>query len=140
MAEEVVVIEKIIAKESLTKETIEAGANVLRHLNKAKFDVQAALWIYRLESNSWRLVFALPEVEKDGSLKSYTKIRRLLSQIPDNQPRLNLSDIKVFETNHGLITALRNKNNLANKEFPQHVYHVGGNDHHIDEGYIYQLR
>ena len=139
MAEEVVVIEKIIAKESLTKEMIEAGANVLRHLNKANFNVQAALWIYRLESNSWRLVLALPEVEKDGPLKSYTKIRRILSQIPDTQPRLTLSDIKVSETNHGLITALRNQNSLANKEFPQYVYHVGGNDHHVDEGYIYQL-
>ncbi len=84
MAEEVVVIEKVIVKEPLTKEMIDAGANVLHHLNKANFDVQAALWIYRLESNSWRLVFALPEVEKDGPLKSYTKIRRILSQIPDN--------------------------------------------------------
>ena len=140
MVQEVVVIEKIIAKEPLTKEMIDAGANVLRHLNKANFDVQAALWIYRLESNSWHLVFALPEVEKDGPLKSYTKIRRILSQIPDNQPRLTLSDIKVSETNHGLITALRKRNSLANKEFPQHVYHVGGNDHHVDEGYIYQLR
>ena len=140
MAEEVVVIEKIIAKEPLTQEMIDAGANVLRHLNKANFDVQAALWIYRLESNSWHLVFALPEVEKDGPLKSYTKIRRVLSQIPDNQPRLTLSDIKVSETNHGLITALRKRNSLANKEFPRHVYHVGGNDHHVDEGYIYQLR
>ena len=139
MAEEVVVIEKVIAKEPLTKEMIEAGANVLRHLNKANFDVQAALWIYRLGSNSWRLVFALPEVEKDGPLKSYTKIRRILSQIPDTQPRLNLSDIKVSETNNGLITALRSGNSLANREFPQHVYHVGGNDHHVDEGYIYQL-
>ena len=46
MAEEVVVIEKIIAKEPLTQEMIDAGANVLRHLNKANFDVQAALWIY----------------------------------------------------------------------------------------------
>ena len=140
MVEEVVVIEKIIAKEPLTKEMIDAGANVLHHLNKAKFDVQAALWIYRLESNSWRLVFALPEVEKDGPLKSYTKIRRVLSQIPDNQPRLTLSDIKVSKTNHGLITALRKRNSLANKELPQHVYHVGGSDHHVDEGYIYQLR
>ena len=109
MAEEVVVIEKVIAKEPLTKEMIDAGANVLRHLNKANFDVQAALWIYRLESNSWRFVFALPEVEKEGPLRSYTKIRRILSQIPDTQPRLNLSDIKVYETNHGLITALRNE-------------------------------
>jgi hypothetical protein len=139
MAEEVVVIEKVIAKEPLTKEMIDAGANVLRHLNKANVDVQAALWIYRLESNSWRLVLAFPDVEKEGPLKSYTKIQRILSQIPDNQPRLNLSDIKVSETNHGLITALRNGNSLANKEFPQHVYHVGGNDHHVDEGYIYQL-
>ena len=140
MVQEVVVIEKIIAKEPLTKEIIGAGANVLRHLNKANFDVQAALWIYRLESNSWRLVFALPEVEKDGPLKSYTKIRRILSQIPDNQPRLTLSDIKVSKTNDGLITALRKRNSLANKEFPRHVYHVGGSDHHVDEGYIYQLR
>ena len=140
MVQEMVVIEKIIAKEPLTKEMIDAGANVLRYLNKANFDVQAALWIYRLESNSWRLVFALPEVEREGPLKSYTKIRRILSQIPDTQPRLNLSDIKVFKTNHGLITALRKRNSLANKELPQHVYHVGGNDHHVDEGYIYQLR
>ena len=138
MAEEVVVIEKVIAKEPLTKEMIDAGANVLRHLNKANLDVRAALWIYRLESKSWRLVFALLEVEKDGPLKSYTKIRRILSQIPDNQSRLTLSDIKVCETNHGLITALRKRNSLANKELPQHVYHVGGNDHHVDERYIYQ--
>lgn len=27
-----------------------------------------------------------------------------------------------------------NKNSLVNKEFPQHVYHVGGNDYHVDEG------
>ena len=140
MVQEVVVIEKVIAKKPLTKEMIDAGANVLCHLNKANFDVQAALWIYRLESNSWRLVFALPEVEKDGPLKSYTKIRRVLSQIPDNQPRLTLSDIKVSKTNDGLITALRKRNSLANKEFPRHVYHVGGSDHHVDEGYIYQLR
>ena len=67
MAEEVVVIEKVIAKEPLTKEMIDAGANVLRHLNKANVDVQAALWIYRLESNSWRLVLAFPDVEKEGA-------------------------------------------------------------------------
>jgi len=43
MVQEVVVIEKIIAKEPLTKKMIDAGANVLHHLNKANFDVQAAL-------------------------------------------------------------------------------------------------
>ena len=69
MAEEVVVIEKIIAKEPLTKEMIDAGANVLRHLNKANFDVQAALWIYRLESNSWRLVIASSRSRKRGTAK-----------------------------------------------------------------------
>ncbi len=99
---------------------IDAGANALRHLNKAKFDVQAALWVYRLEPNSWCLVLASPEVEKDGPLKSYTNIRRILSQISDTQSRLTLSAIKVSETNHGLI-ALPNQNSLANKAFPQHV-------------------
>ena len=34
MVQEVVVTEKIIAKETLTKEIIDAGANVLRHLIK----------------------------------------------------------------------------------------------------------
>ena len=64
MVQEMVVTEKVITKETFTKEMIDAGANVLRHLNKANFDVQTALWIYRLKSNSWRLVFALSEVEK----------------------------------------------------------------------------
>lgn len=139
MAEEVVVIERIIAKEPLTKEMIDAGANVLRHLNEANFDVRAALWIYRLERNYWRLVFALPEVEKEGPLKSVRKIQRILSQIPDTQPRLTLSDISVYETNDGLITALQNGDSLGNREFPKHLYHVGRFPHDVDEAYIYQL-
>ena len=69
MAEEVVVIEKIIAKESLTKEMIEAGANVLRHLNKANFNVQAALWIYPVGIKFLASCFSLARTRKRWTAK-----------------------------------------------------------------------
>jgi hypothetical protein len=49
---------------------IEAGANILRSLDKAKLVVRGALWLYLSEENCWRLFFALPEVRGRIPLQS----------------------------------------------------------------------
>jgi len=139
MDKEVVVIERIIAKEPLTKEMIEWGAEVLRCLDEADFCVQAALWTYKLERNSWRLVLVSPGVDKEGILESYRKIRPILSQIPDNQLSGHLSNISLHGTNHLLMTFLREKC-LTKGEFPKRAYHIGDLRYYVDEAYIYRLK
>ena len=45
--------EMVVIKEMLTKEMIDAGAELLKRLDEANLDVQAALWVYLWESNRW---------------------------------------------------------------------------------------
>ena len=99
--------EMVVIKEMLTKEMIDAGAELLKRLDEANLDVQAALWVYLWESNRWWLVFALPGIQEEGPLKSYQKIHGVLSQIPDNQPGVHWSDISVVATDDRFISRLR---------------------------------
>ncbi len=108
-------------------------------LDEADFCVQAALWTYKLERNSWRLVLVSPGVDKEGILESYRKIRPILSQIPDNQLSGHLSNISLHGTNHLLMTFLREKC-LTKGEFPKRAYHIGDLRYYVDEAYIYRLK
>ena len=55
---------------TLVKPDIEAGRQLLQGLDEANFDVQAAFWFYREESEEWRLYIATPLVAKMGPRES----------------------------------------------------------------------
>ena len=66
MVQEVVVIEKIIAKEPLTKEMIDAGANVLRHLIDVLPNLKA--WdFYESLANRSRIVLSTRIARRIGT-------------------------------------------------------------------------
>ena len=67
--------EEVLVTGALTQKMIEAGANILRSLDKAKLVVRGALWLYLSEENCWRLFFARPEVRVFGPKAVYKKIR-----------------------------------------------------------------
>ncbi|MCZ6677855.1 MAG: hypothetical protein O7E52_11460 [Candidatus Poribacteria bacterium] len=139
IAEEVVVRE-VVLKEPLTQEMIDAGANVLQHLDEVNLDVQAALWVYLWESNRWWLVFALPGVQEKGRRKSYQKIHAVHSQIPADQPNVHWSDISVVEADDRFIFMLRQRTPAVS--LMSRIYISQGKIHHRDitEAYIYRLR
>jgi hypothetical protein len=74
--------EETVVKEILTKEIIEAGADLTRRLDEASLKVSASLWLYIPDSNLWRLIIASPTVRKNGPKKVYQKIQSILSKIP----------------------------------------------------------
>jgi hypothetical protein len=140
MAEkEMVIIREVLVKEPLTQEMIDAGAELLRRLDDANFDVQAALWLYRSEVNRWRLILAFPNVETEGIAESYKKLRIIRDQIPDDYPKVDQFGIGLVRTNDRMLRALRKGRSMFKLAFPRHVWSAGGHEYYIEEAYIYRL-
>ncbi|MEK7395463.1 MAG: hypothetical protein AAB116_00865, partial [Candidatus Poribacteria bacterium] len=53
---------------------IEGGKRLLKALDEAGINVPGAFWLYFPESEEWRLVFVMPKIKKEGSLKAYKLI------------------------------------------------------------------
>jgi hypothetical protein len=93
--------------EALTQEMILAGKELIEHLDKTGFKVDACLWFYKPQSNSWRLIIAVPEAKLYEPRKAYSKILSILAKIPSAKDAVSLSDITLIESKDPLIRTLR---------------------------------
>jgi hypothetical protein len=131
--------EETVVKEMLTKEMIEAGADLTRRLDEAGLMVSASLWLYIPDSNLWRLIIASPAVRKDGPKKVYRKIQSVLAKIPGDAAIIRLKDISVVEDNDPLILLLRiplrTGDGISGIRFSRNTI----NGHFIEDTYIYRV-
>lgn len=131
--------EEVVVKEVLTKEMIEAGAELTRLLDQTPLVVSASLWLYIPESNIWRLIIASPEVRTYGPKKVYQKIQPVLSQMPEEKLSIGLRDISVVENNNPLIAllrmAIRTGGGISGIRFSETAI----NGHFIEDAYIYRM-
>jgi len=131
--------EEAVVKEALTEKMIRAGEELICLLDQAQLEVDASLWFYMPESNTWRLMIASPEVAKYGPKKVYEKIRSVLSQRSEEQPSLALRDISVVEDTNPLISllrsAVRTDPGISGIRFSRNA--ISG--HFIDDAYIYRM-
>jgi hypothetical protein len=129
--------EEVVVKEALTKEMIEAGAELLRHLDQSNLGISAALWLYNSEFNRWRLVIASPEVKTHGSLKVYKKIYALLAKMPKVHAVIEWH-VSAMEDHGPLLSSLRKIArrgiDLSGKRFSQAV-----DGYYIEDAYIYRV-
>ncbi len=90
---------------TLVKPDIEAGRQLLQGLDEAKFDVQAAFWFYREESEEWRLYIATPLVAQLGPREAYSRVLDVLKK--KQIQGIDLSRVSVIDVTDGLVTLLR---------------------------------
>jgi hypothetical protein len=128
--------EEVLVTGALTQKMIEAGANILRSLDKAKLVVRGAFWLYLSEENCWRLFFALPEVRVFGPKVVYKKIRLLINKLPENEPKLETKDITVTDENAPLIVLIRGAistgPDIGGIRFSRNTI----NGHYVEDAYI----
>ena len=131
--------EEVVVKEVLTKEMIEAGAELTRLLDQTPLVVSASLWLYIPESNIWRLIIVSPEVETSGPRKVYQKVQPVLSQVLEEKPSIGLKDISVVENGNPLIAllrmAIRTGDDISGIRFSKDT--ISG--HFIEDAYIYRM-
>lgn len=130
--------ETVVVKEALTREMIEAGAELTRQLDAAQIGVRAALWLYLPEYNTWRLFVAVPKLNKEGPRKMYKKIQSVLAKIPAHQTKVNLSDISLMDTQDSFVTHLRTLVKTGPGISDARVSDSFANGHSIDEAYVYR--
>jgi hypothetical protein len=90
---------------TLTPEQIEAGKRLLQELDDENVKVDGALW-FLFEENFWKLMLALPTVEKDGPKAAYRKIQAALEKLKDS-PRIDLKDVALVKPGAPLLGLLR---------------------------------
>ena len=125
--------------EVLTDTMISAGKELTRRLDAAGFRVDASLWSYSPESNSWHLIIASPEIKLRGPRRTYSKIQSILSKAPKAREEISLSDISVVESNAPLIkllrVAIKTGRTISDIRFSRNTI----NGVFIEDAYIYRI-
>jgi len=131
--------EETVVKEMLTREMIQAGAEITRRLDEAHLEVRASLWLYIPDKNLWRLIVASPAVRQDGPKKVYQQIQTILSKMSDKTWRIPLHDTSVVEDSDPLIASLRTsmgtKDGISGRRFSRDTI----NGYFIEDAYIYKM-
>jgi hypothetical protein len=131
--------QEVLVKESISTGMIAAGERLARHLNVSELPIDALLWFYSPEENSWRYLVASPEVSKSGPKAVYQKIRGIVEQLSEGEI-VPWDDIFVVDSNDPFIQLLRQGirtgDDIAQIRFSRNVV----NGVLIEDAYIYKLK
>ncbi len=131
--------EEVLVKDALSPEMIEAGKSLVELLDRERFPVTAAMWLFVPDSNQWRLLLASPKIQSEGPKKAYEEVLRALSTLPKGPQSLSLKDITVVESDNPLVgllrSAIRTGTAISGIRFSRNTI----NGHFIEDAYIYRL-
>lgn len=94
-----------MATEALVDEEVRLGREVVEALEGASLPFRAAMWYFAPEFEDWRLLIATPLVRKEGPLKSYDKLQKVLLK-RGAERRLAMNRIWLVEDDFPLVNAM----------------------------------
>jgi hypothetical protein len=126
-------------KTTLVDVDIESGTELIRTLDREKFPIKAALWLYDTEDSDWKLIISTPLVDEKGPRYGYKIIQRILSHNLDNI-NMSLADISLVSPRNPLIQTLESWMKIENVDSPLRLSRNVLNGIYIDEARIYRVR
>ncbi len=129
-----------MATATLVSQEIEEGQRFLDALHGAGVSVDAALWIYALEPETWRLMLTSPLYDRKGPLKAYDQLLSVFRQVTP-ELKIDWTAIVAVSPKHELIKGLRQLQQ-------QYNFHLSGrrltnnrvNQVWVEDAYIYQVK
>ena len=125
-------------KPTLVETDLEAGKALLSVLDKSRFSVKAALWFYLSDSNEWRLIFALPLVDRIGPQAAYEKMQSQLQKL-DPKYNLALQNISIVSPKENLIMLLKKAIHAGPESSGIRFTRNTINNVFIEDAYIYRM-
>ena len=124
-----------MVKTPLVEEFKTAGRELLQKLDLSGLDVRGAFWLYRDESEDWRLVIATPLADRVGSREVYLKMYPLWHE----DQKLDWSQITVLGIKDPLVRLIGNVVNtgpgIGGMVFGRNI--IDGT--YIEDAYIYRM-
>ncbi len=125
---------------TLVSQEIEEGQRFLDALDTAGVSVDAALWIYAPEPETWRLMLTSPIYDRKGPLKAYDQILSVFRQVIP-ELKIDWTALVAVSPKHELIKGLRQLQQEYN-------YNLSGrrmtnnriNQVWVEDAYIYQVK
>lgn len=102
--------QELVVKEPLTKEMMDAGADLTGRLDSAGMDLSAAFWFYLPDAGRWRLFFATSAVDQLGPRSVYQKVQLVIKTSgtdTKHRPIIGLQDITVLSPKHPVVQLVR---------------------------------
>lgn len=127
-----------MVKDVLTDAMIEAGAALLRKLDEIGLDVRSALWMYDVEIEEWRLLFAAPEVGIKGPLSAYETIDRALEELGPEATEATAWALQVMDVHADLSRRLKGRRRVDPERKGVRVRRAVFNDKYLDDALIYR--
>lgn len=123
---------------SLNEEWISAGEKLLRHLDETHVKVDAALWFYFADRETWKLLLSLPTEIQHGPKAAYEKVQKALFAL-GKEVTISLSDISIARAGDPLLKLLRlgikTRKGISRIRFSKNVI----NGQLIEDALIYRL-
>jgi hypothetical protein len=116
---------------------LQDGKRLIERLEDEGFDIRADYWGYFPEPDEWRLVIAMPDVDKIGPTKIYLQIIPILSSM---EPPLHfgLDQIMLVSSNKRTIKALQRAYHVRRGEPGIRLKHSSVIGENVEEAYLYR--
>ena len=130
---------ELVVREVLSEQMIDAGAKLVERLDQSQSNVQAALWLFLPEENTWEMIVISPLVKTDGPRSFYKRILEANKKVDESKSIISLNDIKVADTSNPLINVLRiaisTGSGITGIRFSKNTL----NGTFIEDSYIYRI-
>ena len=115
----------------------EQGAVLTDLLLEAGLSLRASLWLLDPELSSWRLLLAMPEVDRKGPLHIYKTIRSTISKHSTQLSNLDIKRVAVVSPKHPLLQVLTSALHITKGSVRFSRNSING--HFIEDALIYRL-
>ncbi len=85
------------------------------------------------------MIIANPRIDVDGPARSYKKIQSVISQMPEDRPKIHLKDITVIDSKDPLLSLLRKVSKTGKGISGHRVSRNAINGVWIEDAYIYRM-
>lgn len=123
---------------TLRDNLIKSGEDLVKQLDASNVLVDAALWFYFPDLETWRLMLSLPEIMKMGPKAAYKEVQKAFSKLGEDQP-ISLADVTITKTDAPILQllkiAIKTGTDISHIRFSKNAI----NGQLIDDVFIYRL-
>jgi hypothetical protein len=126
---------------ALVSDAIHSGRTLLRWFDSNGLRIDAALWLYDVESEEWRFTLSSESLQRMGPKAAYSAVLQLFDANPhwDQDSFIIWRNIAVIPLTHPLIKALRATFPKGSNDQGIRLFKTVIDRVYVEDAYIYRL-